>query len=146
MLLIVFGYACSWELYCPPQVTNTTHPYMQLLRRPPRLRKGGRSINYLAFFRHNTGHNHQDGSQAPRGQIWQVKGGNCPMDHLQEGKKARNYPYCGLTATCSQCRLLGKSLPLPDVHHSGKAKGDTLLHQAGCPVSLKHLLVAHLLD
>ena len=68
------------------------------------------------------------------------------MDHLQVGKKARDSLYCGLTATCSQSCLFGESLPLLDVRHSGKAKGDALLHQAGCPILLRHLLVAHLLD
>ena len=94
---------------------------MQLLRRNPSLRKSGRSIDYLAFFRHNTGHN-QDGSQAPGGQTRQIMGENCSMDHSQEGKKARDSLYCGLTATCSQSCLFGKSLPLPDVRHSSKAK------------------------
>ena len=106
---------------------------MQLLRRPLALEKKWKVHQLPCLFRHNTGHS-QDGSQAPRGQTRQVKEGNCSMDHSQEGKKVRDSLYCGLTATCSQSCPLRKNLPLPDIHNSGKAKGDALLHQAGCPI------------
>ena len=122
MLLIVFGYACSWELYCPPQVTNTTHPYMQLLRRPPRLRKGGRSSTTLPFLGITLDTIIKMEARLPEDKFGRLREEIAQWITCKKAKKARNYPYCGLTATCSQCRLLGKSLPLPMYTTAAKPK------------------------
>ena len=67
------------------------------------------------------------------------------MDHIQEGYKTGNSLSHRVFATCYQGHSFWQSFPSPEVRNSSKNERDALFYQVGCPVSIRPLLVVHLL-